>query len=43
MSCVIDDVLAPSPALEVAELSQICEGLARQRRTISRRCFMQWR
>ena len=31
MSCVIDDVLAPSPVLEVSELSQICEGLARQR------------
>lgn len=31
MSCVIDDVRALSPVLEVAELSQICEGLARQR------------
>ena len=31
MSCVINDVRAPSPVPEVAELSQICEGLARQR------------
>ncbi len=31
MSCVINDVRAPSPVPEVDELSQICEGLARQR------------
>jgi hypothetical protein len=43
MSCVIDDVPAPSPALEVAELSQICEGLARQRPDNIQTLLMRWR
>jgi hypothetical protein len=31
------------PELAVDELSQICEGLARQRPEICRRCSMRWR